>query len=333
MAIVAATPDSIRRAADALARGEIVAFPTETVYGLGANARDASAVPKVFAAKARPRFNPLIVHVPGEAEAESYAIVNETARKLMRAFWPGPLSLVLPRRPDCALADLVSAGLDTVALRAPSNAVARALLQAANVPIAAPSANRAQRVSPTTAAHVAAELGDLPAMILDGGACTLGLESTVLGVDGDTVTLLRAGALPRETIAAILGHPLAKPEAGGKVVSPGQLAVHYAPSTPLLLDVTTPEPGQALLAFGPDAPGFSPMINLSRRGDLGEAAAKFFAALRKLDALGASAIAVMPIPDHGLGEAINDRLRRAAASRASKTQGMREAVASGQKAP
>jgi L-threonylcarbamoyladenylate synthase len=333
MPIVAATDEAIARAAEALARGEIVAFPTETVYGLGANALDASAVAKVFAAKARPRFNPLIVHVPGEAEAKSYAVVNETARKLMRAFWPGPLSLVLPRRPDCAIADLVSAGLDTVALRAPSNAVARALLRAANVPIAAPSANRAQRVSPTTAAHVAAELGDLPAMILDGGACTLGLESTVLGVDGDTVTLLRLGALPRETIEEVLGNSVATPESGARLVSPGQMEVHYAPETPLRLEATSPRQGEALLAFGPDAPGFSPMINLSPRADLGEAAAKFFAALRELDALGASAIAVMPIPDHGLGEAINDRLRRAAASRASKTQGMREAVASGPNAP
>jgi L-threonylcarbamoyladenylate synthase len=332
MAIVAATPEAIARAAEALARGEIVAFPTETVYGLGANALDASAVAKVFAAKARPRFNPLIVHVPGEAEAKTYAVVNDTARKLMRAFWPGPLSLVLPRRADCAIAGLASAGLDTVALRAPSNAVARALLQAAKLPIAAPSANRSQRVSPTTAAHVAAELGELPAMILNGGPCTLGLESTVLGASGDGVTLLRPGALPREEIERVLGHALAMPETGGEVVSPGQMEVHYAPDTPLRLDATSPRQGEALLAFGPDTPEFSPMINLSPRGDLGEAAANFFAALRDLDALGAHAIAVMPIPDHGLGEAINDRLRRAAAARG-KSQEMREAVVSRTNAP
>jgi len=333
MPIVAATDEAILRAAEALARGEVVAFPTETVYGLGANARDAAAVAKVFAAKARPRFNPLIVHVPGEAEAEAYAVVDDTARKLMRAFWPGPLSLVLPRRADCAIADLVSAGLDTVALRAPSDAIARALLQAAKIPIAAPSANRSQRVSPTTAAHVAAELGDLPAMILDGGACALGLESTVLGVAGDKVTLLRPGALPREEIETVLGHPLATPETGARLGSPGQMEVHYAPDTPLRLDATSPRKGEALLAFGPDAPEFSPMVNLSLRGDLGEAAANFFAALRELDALGASAIAVMPIPNHGLGEAINDRLRRAAASRTGKARSMREAVASGTNAP
>jgi len=333
MPIVAATDEAIARAAEALARGEIVAFPTETVYGLGANALDAAAVAKVFAAKARPRFNPLIVHVPGEVEAESYALVNDTARKLMRAFWPGPLSLVLPRRAGCAIADLVSAGLDTVALRAPSNPIARALLQAAKLPIAAPSANRSQRVSPTTAAHVAAELGDLPAMILDGGPCALGLESTVLGVAGDTATLLRPGALPREEIEKVLGHSLATPKSGAELVSPGQMEVHYAPDTPLRLDATSPHKGEALLAFGPDAPEFSPMINLSPRGDLGEAAANFFAALRELDALGARAIAVMPVPDRGLGEAINDRLRRAAASRTGRARQMPEAVASGTNAP
>jgi L-threonylcarbamoyladenylate synthase len=329
MPIIAATDVAIACAAGVLTRGEIVAFPTETVYGLGANALDADAVAKVFAAKARPRFNPLIVHVLGKDEAEAYATVSDTARKLMQAFWPGPLSLVLPRREDCGIADLVSAGLDTVALRAPSHKVARALLRAAKVPIAAPSANRSQRVSPTTAAHVEAELGELPAMILDGGACDLGLESTVLGVDGDRVTLLRLGALPREDIERVLGHALAGPEPGDEVRSPGQLAVHYAPATPLRLDVTVPEPGDALLAFGPEAPDFSPMINLSWSGDLGEAAANFFAALRELDALGASAIAVMPIPDRGLGEAINDRLRRAAASRLKQ----REALASGAGAP
>jgi L-threonylcarbamoyladenylate synthase len=205
MTIVAATKESIDRAAEALAKGEIVAFPTETVYGLGANALNAAAVAKVFAAKDRPRFNPLIVHVLGEEEAEADAVINDTARKLMRAFWPGPLSLVLPRKSGCAIADLVSAGLDTIALRAPSHPVARALLEAAKLPIAAPSANRSGRVSPTTAPHVEAELGSLPAMILDGGPCTLGLESTVLGIDGDEVSLLRLGALPRKEIEKVLG--------------------------------------------------------------------------------------------------------------------------------
>jgi L-threonylcarbamoyladenylate synthase len=312
MPIVAATKESIDRAAEALAKGEIVAFPTETVYGLGANALNAAAVAKVFAAKDRPRFNPLIVHVLEEEEAEACAVVNDTARRLIGAFWPGPLSLVLPRKSDCAIADLVSAGLDTIAMRAPSNRIARALLEAADLPIAAPSANRSGRVSPTTAAHVEAELGSLLAMILDGGTCALGLESTVLGIDGDEVTLLRLGALPREEIEKVLGRKLAAHEARSHVTSPGQLATHYAPVTPLRLDVGNPRRGEAFLAFGPDAPSFAgPAINLSRRGDLTEAAANFFAALRTLDATGVESIAVMPIPDRGLGEALNDRLKRA----------------------
>jgi L-threonylcarbamoyladenylate synthase len=282
------------------------------VYGLGANALDASAVAKVFAAKERPRFNPLIVHVPGLDEAESYAAVNDIARKLIRAFWPGPLSLVLPRKKGCAIADLVSAGLDTIALRAPSNLVARALLEAAKLPIAAPSANRSGRISPTIAAHVETELGTLPAMILDGGPCSLGLESTVLGIDGDGVTLPRLGALPREEIETVLGRRLASPEPGSSVSSPGQLATHYAPTTPLRLNARSAKRGEALLAFGPQAPDFAgPTINLSQSGDLVEAAANFFAALRALDEAGVETIAVMPIPAHGLGEAINDRLKRA----------------------
>ena len=313
MPIVAATKDSIKRAAEALARGEIVAFPTETVYGLGANALDASAIAKVFAAKDRPRFNPLIVHVLGVDEAETYAFVNDTARKLIRAFWPGPLSLVLPRKRGCAIGDLVSAGLDTIALRAPNHPVARALLEAAKLPIAAPSANRSGRISPTTAAHVEAELGRLPAMILDGGSCSLGLESTVLGIDGDDVTRLRLGALPREEIETVLGRKIERRGSGSHVTSPGQLAVHYAPATPLRLEARSARKGEALLAFGPRAPDFAgPTVNLSPRGDLVEAAANFFAALRTLDEAGVETIAVMPIPTQGLGEAINDRLRRAA---------------------
>lgn len=311
MSIVAATKESIGRAAEALAKGKIVAFPTETVYGLGANALDASAVAKVFAAKDRPRFNPLIVHVLGLAEAERYAAVDDKVRRLIAAFWPGPLSLVLPRKADCLIADLASAGLDTIALRAPSHPVARALLEATKLPIAAPSANRSGRISPTTAAHVEAELGDVPAMILDGGPCMHGLESTVLGID-DEIALLRLGALPREEIETVLGRKLARRKPDARVSSPGQLAAHYAPSTPLRLDARSAGKGEALLAFGPDAPIFpGPSINLSPGGDLVEAAANFFAALRKLDEAGVETIAVMPIPDHGLGEAINDRLRRA----------------------
>ncbi len=313
MPIIAATPEAIRQAAKALARGEIVAFPTETVYGLGANALDGAAVAKVFAAKERPRFNPLIVHVLGLAEAQAYAIVDGTARKLAEAFWPGPLSLVLRKRAGSPIADLVTAGLDTIALRAPAHKVARSLLAEAKLPIAAPSANRSGRISPTTAAHVEAELGDRPAMILDGGPCALGLESTVVSLAGPTPILLRSGALPREAIETVLGHPLAAANSDAPVASPGQLATHYAPSTPLRLGATTVHRNEALLAFGRDVPhGALATINLSASGDLKEAAAKLFGALRELDQAGASAIAVMPIPTHGLGEAINDRLRRGA---------------------
>jgi L-threonylcarbamoyladenylate synthase len=314
MTIITATDEAIRRAGGALVRGEIVAFPTETVYGLGANALYGAAVAKVFAAKARPRFNPLIVHVRGLEEAERYAVFNDTARRLAEAFWPGPLTLVLRRRAPCPIADLVSAGLDTVALRTPAHKVARALLEAAKLPIAAPSANRFGCLSPTTADHVEAELDGIPHMILDGGPCPLGIESTVLGTAGDNVTLLRAGSLLREAIEETLGQKLAAAKSDVPIVSPGRLESHYAPRTPLRLDASQPRDGEALLAFGPKAPAFDgPMLNLSPRGDLNEAAANFFASLRALDAAGASAIAIMPIPGHGPGEAINDRLRRAAA--------------------
>lgn len=313
MPIVPATYGVIRRAAQALARGEIVAFPTETVYGLGANALDARAVARVFAAKERPRFNPLIVHVPGIAEAEEFALLNETARRLAEAFWPGPLSLVLKRRSTCGIADLVSAGLDTIALRAPAHPVAQTLLTEARLPVAAPSANRSGRVSPTTASHVEAELGDRPAMILDGGPCPLGIESTVVSVAGEAPALLRPGAVPREAVERVLGASLATATADERGTSPGQLASHYAPGTELRLNATKVSAEEALLAFGPDAPqGARATINLSESGSLEEAAAKLFAALRQLDQSGALAIAVMPIPTTGLGEAINDRLQRAA---------------------
>ena len=313
MPVVPATSDNIERAALALAQGEIVAFPTETVYGLGANALDARAVAKVFAAKERPRFNPLIVHVPDLEAAEGYAMVNDTARRLAAAFWPGPLSLVMKKRPAGGIADLVSAGLDTIALRAPAHPVAQALLAAAQLPIAAPSANRSGRVSPTTAAHVEAELGERPAMILDGGPCPLGIESTVVSAIDGEVGLLRLGALPRGAIELVLGAPLAAAPANHRSASPGQLATHYAPRTQLRLDATSVGANEALLGFGPKVPqGARTTINLSASGNLEEAAARLFAALRELDQVGATAIAVMPIPANGLGEAINDRLQRAA---------------------
>jgi L-threonylcarbamoyladenylate synthase len=313
MPIVPATPEAIREAARALAQGEIVAFPTETVYGLGANALDGNAVAKIFAAKERPRFNPLIVHVQGREEAEVYAIVDATARKLAQAFWPGALSLVLEKRAGCGIADLVTAGLGTIALRVPAHRVARALIAAAKLPIAAPSANRSGRVSPTTAAHVAAELGNIPAFILDGGPCQLGIESTVLSLVGDEPVLLRFGATPREEIERVLGQRVALAMPDAPIASPGQLTTHYAPDTRLRLGATSVGSDEALLAFGKDVlKGAGVTINLSETADLSEAAAKLFGALRALDQAGASAIAVMPIPNRGLGEAINDRLRRAA---------------------
>ncbi len=316
MPVIPATEKAIRQAAEALTRGDIVAFPTETVYGLGANALDARAVAKVFAAKERPRFNPLIVHVPGLAAAERYAVVNDTARMLAEAFWPGPLSLVLPKRPACGIADLVGAGLDTIALRAPAHKVAQALLEAVKLPIAAPSANRSGRISPTTAAHVETELDDRPAMILDGGPCPLGIESTVISVLDGAAALLRPGAISREAIERVLGAPLAAANANHRGASPGQLATHYAPDTPLRLAATSVSPDEALLAFGRGVPeGARVTINISASGNLEEAASRLFAALRELDQAGAAAIAVMPIPAHGLGEAINDRLQRAANQR------------------
>jgi L-threonylcarbamoyladenylate synthase len=313
MPVVPATEEAIGRAAEALARGEIIAFPTETVYGLGANALDARAVARVFAAKERPRFNPLIVHVRGLAEAERYAVLDDTARLLAQAFWPGPLSLVVTKRPSGGIVDLVSAGLETIALRAPAHPVAQALLAAAQLPIAAPSANRSGRISPTTAAHVEAELDDRPAVILDGGPCPLGIESTVIAVLDDAPALLRPGALPREAIELVLGAPLAAAKANHRGASPGQLETHYAPATPLRLGASSVARDEVLLAFGGDVPaGARVTINLSPSGSLEEAAARLFAALRQLDQAGAPSIAVMPIPTHGLGEAINDRLQRAA---------------------
>ena len=313
MPVVPATDETIAHAAQALAAGGLVAIPTETVYGLGADARNANAVAKIFAAKERPRFNPLIVHVPDLATAETLAAFDTNARALAAAFWPGPLTIVAPKRPDSGIADLVTAGLDTIAVRIPGHPVARALLEDAKLPIAAPSANRSGRISPTEAAHVAAELGDIPDVILDGGACASGLESTVVSVVGDTPILLRLGAVPRSEIESVLGHPIALAKEDAPIASPGQLERHYAPQTPLRLNATSVEVGEALLAFGPDAPDCAgPTINLSRAGNLAHAATRLFAALRELDESGARGIAVMPIPDEGLGEAINDRLRRAA---------------------
>jgi L-threonylcarbamoyladenylate synthase len=311
--IVPADARAIREAGDLLRNGKLVAFPTETVYGLGASAIDDFAVSAIFAAKERPRFNPLIVHVHDREEAEELVAFNPTASALADAFWPGALTLVLPRRDPSALALLVSAGLDTAAVRAPAHPVARALVEAAGVPIAAPSANRAGRLSPTTAQDVAEELDGRVELILDAGPCPVGIESTVIGFNDRGAVLLRSGAIPRADIEKIAG-PLHEPK-GETIEAPGMMASHYAPRARLRLNAREVKNGEALLAFGSGAPKAEVTRNLSPMGDLREAAANLFAMLRALDKTGASAIAVMPVPSQGLGEAINDRLQRAAAPR------------------
>ncbi|WP_439541302.1 L-threonylcarbamoyladenylate synthase [Hyphomicrobium sp.] len=318
MTVRPADPMALAEAGRLLRDGALVAFPTETVYGLGADATNGRAVAGIFAAKGRPHFNPLIVHVPDLAAAERIAHFTPVARHLAQAFWPGPLTLVVERHAEAGLSDLVSAGLSSIALRVPAHPVAQQLLAAAGRPLAAPSANRSGRVSPTRAAHVAEDLGDRVAMIIDGGATAHGLESTILDGRGEAVVLLRSGAVPREAIEAILGASLTRGPASDDVhpTAPGQLASHYAPNALLRLNARDVQPGEALLAFGSDVPDTAgPTLNLSAEGDLIEAAAALFAALRELDRPGVNAIAVMPIPEHGLGEAINDRLRRAAAPR------------------
>jgi len=318
---VEANAAAIARAGAAIREGRLVAFPTETVYGLGADATDDKAVARIFEAKGRPRFNPLIVHVASLQVAEKHAVFTDEARKLAAAFWPGGLTLVLPRRAETPLSLLVSAGLDTVALRVPAHQIAQALLRAAERPVAAPSANRSGRVSPTRAEHVMAELGaaETLAMVLDGGPCRLGLESTVIGFPQGIPTLLRPGAVAREAIEKVLGHRLADADAASGEAgraSPGQLESHYAPGSPLRLNARDVGADEVLLAFGGQAPKVKTSMNLSTSGDLTEAAANLFATLRALDAEAQGrVIAVMPIPDEGLGEAINDRLKRAAAPR------------------
>ena len=315
-----ATTEAIAHAAKLLREGRLVAFPTETVYGLGGDATSDTAVAAIFAAKGRPHFNPLIVHVPSLAEAEAIAILDARARQAARFFWPGPLTLVLRRREGCPVSLLASAGLDTVAVRMPAHPVAQALLRETGRPLAAPSANRSGRVSPTEAAHVAtefgAEFGEGIALILDDGRCPVGLESTVLDLSGATPCLLRAGGLTLERLSEHLG-PIETGRGNPHAPrSPGQLSSHYAPRLPLRMDAVGVRPGEALLAFGPlPRFGFVHVLNLSPRGDLTEAAANLFAMMRRLDRPDFTGIAVMPIPEQGLGRAINDRLRRAAAPR------------------
>ena len=313
MTLVPANPETIARAATFLRQGRLVAFPTETVYGLGADATNDRAVAAIFAAKGRPSFNPLIIHLAGTDGAAGLVAMDDRALALARRFWPGPLTLVLPRRADCPVSLLASAGLDSLAVRVPSHPVALALLAATGRPLAAPSANPSGRISPTTASHVAADFDPPPALILDGGACSVGVESTVLDLTGRRPVLLRPGGIARERLEAQLG-PLDLPSADDGVRAPGMLASHYAPARPLRLNAEQARPGEALLGFGPNAP--TGCLNLSPGEDLAEAAANLFAMLRRLDGPPQTAIAVMPIPGNGLGLAINDRLRRAATPRA-----------------
>ncbi|MFY7761867.1 L-threonylcarbamoyladenylate synthase [Aquidulcibacter sp.] len=298
-------------AAAALVRGDLVGLPTETVYGLGADATNAEAVAKIFAAKGRPHFNPLISHVASLEAAEALGVFSPLARKLAEAFWPGPLSLVVPRQPDCIVCDLACAGLDTIALRVPAHPLMQHVLRAFGKPVAAPSANVSGRPSPTIAAHVREEFGDKLALVLDGGPSAVGLESAVVAVSGDQATLLRLGGLSREALEAVAG-PLLSPDASAKAApaSPGMVLRHYAPRAPVRLNASSAEATEVMIAFGPGYEGAE--FNLSPSGDLTEAAAQLFAMLRAADALNPTAIVITPIPETGLGEAIADRLARAA---------------------
>ena len=314
---------SVTEAARRLSAGGLVAFPTETVYGLGTDATNAAAIARLYEAKGRPLFNPLISHVEGLASAHRIARFDATAITLAQAFWPGPLTLVLPKREACEVADLATAGLETIAVRVPAHPVAHAILKAFDRPVVAPSANLSGHVSPTTAAHVQSDLAGRIDLIVDGGPVAVGVESTIVGCF-ERPMLLRPGGLPREAIERVLGrslaHPLAEIESeDSQPLAPGMLTSHYAPRARVRLDVQSVKPGEALLAFGrepiPGQDKAAALLNLSERGDLAEAATRLFGYLRSLDATKAGTIAVMPIPMKGLGEAINDRLRRAAAGR------------------
>ena len=319
------TPDdaAFARAAALLRAGGLVAFPTETVYGLGADATSDTAVAGIFAAKDRPQFNPLIVHFTSVEAAAAEVIFDVRAQAVAAAFWPGPLTLVLPRRAESRLSLLCSAGLDTQAVRVPAHPIGHRLLAECGLPLAAPSANASGRISPTEAAHVAASLGARVPLILDGGPCAVGLESTVLDLSGPTAAILRPGAVTAQDLTPVIGKVVESAKAaeagaleGPGLKGPGMLTSHYAPGHPVRLNATKVAADEALLAFGPAAPaGAAATLNLSPAGDLKEAAAHLFAYLHRLDNTDVRAIAVMPIPDSGLGAAINDRLKRAAAPR------------------
>lgn len=309
--VIPPTPQGITRAAAALADGALIGLPTETVYGLAANANDGQAVARIFDAKQRPRFNPLICHVSDMARAKQIGIFSSAAAALAARFWPGPLTLVVPRRPDAPVHDLVTAGLDSIALRVPAHPVARAVLAAFGGAIAAPSANRSGRLSPTRPAHVIADLGEAVALVLDGGPCKVGLESTIVEMADDGIRILRPGAVTEDMLAAATGRPILSNVNNDQIKAPGQMASHYAPQAPVRLDASSAKPGELLLGFG----AVDGDLNLSPAGDLVEAAANLFAMLHQLDQRQPTAIAVAPIPNRGLGKAIHDRLIRAAAAK------------------
>jgi len=313
--VLSADRDAVAAAVRVLGGGGLVAFPTETVYGLGADATNGEAVARLYAAKGRPRFNPLISHVTDLDAARRIARFDADAETLARAFWPGPLTLVLPKTSACPVSELATAGLDTIAVRVPDHPVAQDILRGFGKPVVAPSANQSGHVSPTTAPHVRADLESRIDLILDGGPTRVGVESTVVSCLG-APTLLRPGGISREAIERALGRVLAEaaPLADEAPLAPGMLTSHYAPTTPLRLNAIAVDYGEALLAFGAESPASAARaLNLSVSGDLVEAAANLFSHLRALDAAGHKGIAVMPIPNDGLGEAINDRLARAAA--------------------
>lgn len=308
--------DQLHKAVTALRNGDLVGLPTETVYGLAGDATNATAVANIFNAKGRPHFNPLICHVTGIDMADALAVMDPISRRLADAFWPGPLTLVLPKRPDAPLADLATAGLDTVALRAPGHPVAQSVIEAFGGPVAAPSANLSGKLSPTRAAHVAAGLGDQVAVILDGGPCSVGLESSIIRVLPDRLMMLRPGSITSTMLKKVSGLPVELSKGSGPITAPGQLQSHYAPDAIVRLNATAKQPGECLIGFGP----MKADLTLSHSGDLVEAAANLFQILREADTR-SDQIAVAPIPQDGLGLAINDRLIRAAAPRPKDTKG------------
>lgn len=317
--ILSITDDgALQAATEVLAGGDVIGLPTETVYGLAADATNGVAVARIFEVKGRPRFNPLICHVADITMAERYVVFDPTSRKLAEAFWPGALTLVLPLRAEAGIASLTTAGLTTLAVRAPAG-FAHRLIAAYDRPLAAPSANTSGRISPTRADHVEADIGAKLPLILDAGAAPVGLESTIIKVEGDAVTLLRPGGVPAAAIEAVIGRPVARREKAGAIEAPGMMASHYAPDAPLRMDAQDVKTGEVLIDFGgqnlPGKDKAAAVFDLSPAGELAEAAANLFDLLKRADKISSSGIAVAPIPMDGLGEAINDRLARAAAPR------------------